>query len=111
MDAVLPRPSAVLMGPQRMTPIVDRALDLLAVTGKVAVITAGWQEREEEDDELQDALGGPRGSHLLTQVYDSASRRSDFAIFEAAAIERGPVARVRLRHHVPLSFHGFRRGG
>ncbi len=60
---------------------------------------------------LADAIGGPRGSHLITQVYDSSTRRSDFAVFEEDAIARGPVARIRLRHHVPLSFHGFWRSG
>ena len=60
---------------------------------------------------IADAMSGPRGSHLITQVYDSNTRRSDFAVFDEGEITRGPVARIRLRHHVPLSFHGFWSAG
>ncbi len=60
---------------------------------------------------LADAIDGPRGRYLITQIYDSNTLRSDFAVFEEAEIARGPIARIRLRHHVPLSFHGFWRSG
>jgi all-trans-8'-apo-beta-carotenal 15,15'-oxygenase len=29
------------------------------------------------------------------------------AVFDARRVEDGPVARVRLRHHLPVSFHGW----
>ncbi len=60
---------------------------------------------------LLDAVGGDRGAYVATQVYDSRTRRSDFAIFTEAGLGAGPVARIRLRHHVPLSFHGFWQPG
>lgn len=47
----------VLLGPQRNAITVTEELDLLGVPGKIATITAGWQEREAEDSELQDAIG------------------------------------------------------
>ncbi len=43
---------------------------------------------------------------LLTQVYDGHARRSFLAVLDAEHLSDGPVASVRLRHHVPTSFHG-----
>jgi hypothetical protein len=69
------------MGPQRLAPIVDQALDLLAVSGQVAVITAGWQEREPEDDELKAALGGRPGVNLMLHARGDAAYRDDKELF------------------------------
>lgn len=54
-----------------------------------------------------DDPNGPRGRYVATQVYCSAMRRSEFVIFDEATFTTGPVARIPLQHHVPLSFHGF----
>ena len=43
---------------------------------------------------------------LLTLVYDSAHHRSDLAILDARDLNRGPVARLHLKHHVPYGLHG-----
>ncbi|MCB1165759.1 MAG: carotenoid oxygenase family protein [Leptospiraceae bacterium] len=43
---------------------------------------------------------------VLTLVYDSKMDRSFLGIFDAASIAVGPVCRIWLRHHSPLSFHG-----
>ncbi len=48
-----------LLGPQRFDPNVAPVLDELGAKGPVAVVTAGWQEREDEDLELQDHLARP----------------------------------------------------
>src|SRR5205814_117551 len=51
-------PSAVvLLGAQRFDPTLASAVDELVVTGRSATITAGWQERELEDEELSEHLG------------------------------------------------------
>lgn len=50
-------PALVLLGPQRLRPIIGAAADAIGVRGRVAVVTAGWEEREEEDEELRAALG------------------------------------------------------
>jgi len=42
----------VLLGPQRFEPCVAPALEAVGCTGMLAVVTAGWQEREAEVDEL-----------------------------------------------------------
>jgi carotenoid cleavage dioxygenase len=48
--------------------------------------------------------------YLLATIYRASERRSDLAIFEASAIEKGPIGIAGLAHHVPLGFHGNWRG-
>lgn len=48
---------AVLLGPQRHQPTLRDELARHGIPGPVATITAGWQEREDEDGELQEHLG------------------------------------------------------
>lgn len=50
-------PVGVMLGPQRKAITVPDELRRHGVTGRIATITAGWQEREAEDDELRAALG------------------------------------------------------
>ncbi len=47
----------VLLGPQRFQPNLHEALEALRIKGPLAVITAGWQEREAEVDELREHVG------------------------------------------------------
>lgn len=51
--------SLILLGPQRRRPTLAAVLDRLSVEGKIAVVTAGWQEREGENRELEEHLGRP----------------------------------------------------
>lgn len=46
----------ILLGPQRTKPLVAAALEALGVDGPVCTVTAGWQEREGEIEELEDQL-------------------------------------------------------
>jgi hypothetical protein len=46
-----------LLGPQRR-PAVDSVVRSLGVSGPIATVTAGWQEREPDDSELAALLGG-----------------------------------------------------
>ena len=48
----------VLLGPQRFQPTLRDVVDALGIEGRIAAVTAGWQEREGEDAELSDHLGG-----------------------------------------------------
>ena len=76
MTTAQPR-SVVLLGPQRLRPTLVQAVRGSGVEGDVAVVTAGWQEREEEVDELREHLGG----HVVNlQLYARAE-----AVFEADA--------------------------
>lgn len=45
-----------LLGPQRFEPTLRSVMDSLGMDGRIAAITAGWQERELEDQELRDHL-------------------------------------------------------
>jgi hypothetical protein len=47
----------VLLSPQRRRPTLASVLALLGAEGPYAVITAGWEEREEETGELETHLG------------------------------------------------------
>jgi len=50
-------PPVALLGPQRFQPTLGEAVRSLGVTGGLASVTAGWQEREAEDLELHEHLG------------------------------------------------------
>jgi all-trans-8'-apo-beta-carotenal 15,15'-oxygenase len=54
-----------------------------------------------------DSIDGSRSRSIVTQVYSAETKTSYFAVFDERQFESGPVARVQLRHHVPLSFHGY----
>lgn len=69
------RPRAVLLGPQRR-PTVDTVLRELGLHGRrVAVVTAGWREREHEDGLLVDLVGGGAANlrlwHRMQQVWEA----------------------------------------
>jgi hypothetical protein len=63
--------TVVLLGPQRLTRTLSRALNETSVAGRVATVTAGWQERESEDQEL-DEHAGSRTVNL--RLYERADR-------------------------------------
>ena len=44
---------------------------------------------------------------LLCEVLDGHAGLSDLAVFDAQAVSSGPVARVKLLHALPFSFHGW----
>lgn len=54
-----PASRVVLLGPQRDDPDVGRVVAELGVSGPIALITAGWQEWEDDDARLREALGRP----------------------------------------------------
>ncbi len=51
-------PRVILLGPQQPIPSLITAVDSLGIRGRIAAITAGWEERELEDDELRAHLRG-----------------------------------------------------
>ncbi|MCZ6574567.1 MAG: Type 1 glutamine amidotransferase-like domain-containing protein [Planctomycetota bacterium] len=59
----------VLLGPQRLAPTLVDAVDSLGIDGPIASITAGWEEREGEDRELEEHL---RGRVVNLRVYGRA---------------------------------------
>ncbi len=52
--------------------------------------------------------GGARDEGwLIVQCLDGHSERAFFALFDAAHVDAGPIARLHLPHHLPISFHGW----
>jgi carotenoid cleavage dioxygenase-like enzyme len=49
----------------------------------------------------------PQGDgYLLATIYRGADKRSDLAVFDAASVDKGPIALAELAHRVPHGFHG-----
>jgi all-trans-8'-apo-beta-carotenal 15,15'-oxygenase len=46
---------------------------------------------------------------LIVQGLDGRSERAFFALFDAAHVDAGPIARLHLPHSLPVSFHGWWR--
>lgn len=58
-------------------------------------------------DPARGGAGGEEEGWILVELFDGRDRRSSLAVLDAGRIEDGPVARVLLEHHVPISFHGY----
>ena len=58
----------ILLGPQRHQPGVGKAVADLGILGPLAFVTAGWEERELEDEELIHELERPRHSGDTNQM-------------------------------------------
>ena len=52
-----------------------------------------------------DAISEDQG-WVLTVVYDASRHRSDVVILDGQDLNRGPIARVHLKHHIPYGLHG-----
>ncbi len=60
----------ILLGPQRFLTTAGTVVRSVAPDGPVATVTAGWQDRESADDELDEVMGG-RSRNL--RLYDRLS--------------------------------------
>lgn len=65
----------VLLGPQRLKPTLIDAVRNLDVRGAFAAVTAGWQEREDEIDELSAHLDRPVSNLRLHARGEDVFRR------------------------------------
>jgi all-trans-8'-apo-beta-carotenal 15,15'-oxygenase len=43
---------------------------------------------------------------VLTLVYDAARGRTDVAILDGTDLQKGPIAHLHLKHHIPYGLHG-----
>lgn len=93
----------VLLGPQRHTPTVRDAVRSLNVEGPVAVVTAGWEERELEHDELAQHL--EREVRNLT-VYGRVEEifRTDRELLEAVRGRHDRMRRLQDYYRIELSY-------
>jgi hypothetical protein len=77
----------ILLGPQRR-PTVDSAVRSLDLAGPFATVTAGWQEREPDDGELNALLGGRAVRlELYRRWLDVQERDPEYAAAERALRE------------------------
>lgn len=101
--------AVVLMGAQRFDPNLVEAVSELGVEGRIAAITAGWQERESEDDDLREHLGG-RTVNLRLHWRAEQIFREDKELAEAhrerQAIlrHRQDFYRIRLEHALEAQY-------
>lgn len=101
--------AVVLLGAQRFDPTLGEAVAELGVEGRIAAITAGWQEREEEDDDLREHLDG-RTVNLRLHARAEEVFRKDPA-FHNAHRERQAILRhrqdfyrIRLEHALDAQY-------
>ena len=63
----------------------------------VFVPRLGWRSWKygEEDD-----------GFVLVQLYIPERHCTEFVVLDAKSVDRGPIARIKLKHHIPYGFHG-----
>lgn len=93
----------VLLGAQRFDPTLGEAMEEHRIKGKVATITAGWQEREDDDEDLREHCQGraenlklhARAENIFAgdPVFNSAHRER-----QALLRHRQDFYRIRLEH-------------
>ncbi|EWT06774.1 hypothetical protein N864_17500 [Intrasporangium chromatireducens Q5-1] len=72
--------TTILLGPQRFTVTVTAAVRSLDVDGPIAMVNAGWLEREEDDAELAGLLDGRgRNLRLYHRLVDVMTKDTAFA--------------------------------
>ncbi|MCB1032207.1 MAG: hypothetical protein KDD11_08915 [Acidobacteria bacterium] len=96
------RPIA-LLGPQRHQPIVSKVVDRLAGSGPLAVVTAGWQEREEELDELAQHVRRPV-TNLLLHARAEQFFIEEPELFEALRDRQNLLKQLQQLHRLRLDF-------
>ncbi len=76
-------------------------------TGKRALYRAPEGDAFGEPIFVPRHAGAPEGEgYLLAAVYRGEEKRSDLAIFDAASLDKGPIAVAEVSHRVPFGFHG-----
>jgi peptidase E len=87
----------VLLGPQRLKPTLAGAVAEVGVEGPIATITAGWEEREQETDELArhlETAGAPKASVVNLRLY---GRAEELLLADPAVLKGWRERRARLR--------------
>ena len=96
-------PPVVLLGPQRFTRTLAEAVRDAGVEGRIAVVSAGWQEREREDDELRDHLQG-RTVNLLLYARGEEAFAADPELFSAHRDRQDLLRRLQELYRQRLAF-------
>lgn len=104
----------VLLGPQRLNRTLKFAVDELCPRGTVALVTAGWEEREGEDQELREHLGGRAVNlRLWGRAEDVMERDAELSLALRARHDRlreqHELYRLRLVHAISAAQELLRR--
>ncbi|MBM4344870.1 MAG: Type 1 glutamine amidotransferase-like domain-containing protein [Deltaproteobacteria bacterium] len=99
----MPQPQArlILLGPQRNAITVAEELEAIGAFGRVALITAGWQEREDDDGNLQQAIGH-RGVNLYLHRRTDEVFAEDRELFAAHRKRQDQLRLLRDLYNVRL---------
>ncbi len=92
----------ILCGPQRLRPTIGTIVHDLGLNGPVGLITAGWRERELEDEELRSNLGLTAINLRLYGRCEEIFRR-DPVYFEAHRQRQDRLRRLQRVHRGRLS--------
>ncbi len=105
-----------ILGPQQHSPNLATTLAELGIDGPVCAVTAGWQEREGELDELIGHIGRPCEDLGLYQLADDAFA-SDARLFQAHRARQDKLRllqtlyRKRLDHAIAAAREMLASGG
>jgi all-trans-8'-apo-beta-carotenal 15,15'-oxygenase len=80
-------------------------------TGKTQVFSFGANVATGEPVFAARPDGGYNDGWLIAQCVDGRTERAFFALFDAAHVDAGPIARLHLPHSLPVSFHGWWKEG
>jgi carotenoid cleavage dioxygenase-like enzyme len=81
---------------------VPRCLALHAISKR------GGRDEAPEEPVFAARTGAARDEGwLIVQCLDGRSERAFFALFDATHVDTGPIARIHLPHHLPISFRGW----
>jgi hypothetical protein len=105
---VAPR-ALVLLGAQRFDPTLRDAVAELDMKGRVATITAGWQERETDDEDLVEHLQGRCVNlrlHARAEEVFKADKELSKAHRERQSVlrQRQDFYRIRLEHALDAEY-------
>jgi hypothetical protein len=104
----------VLLGPQRFRLTAGTVASRIAPDGTVVTVTAGWRDREKDDAELDEVLGGrSHNLHLFTRLGRLIRHDRRFATaasaYNRAVDEASELYLLRLQHALASVYTTMRR--
>lgn len=96
-------PTCIVLGPQRLRPTVAQAVRDVGVAGPVAVVTAGWEEREDEDGELREHVGADAVNLRLYERVEDVFRR-DPELLDAMRARHDTLRALQALYRLRLGF-------
>ena len=92
-----------LLGPQRLRPTLGAALRWLGVSGTIAAVTAGWQEREAEVEEMREHSGAEVVDLMLHGRCEQAFA-DDSGLFRAHRARQDRLRQLQRLYRYRLDF-------